>query len=94
MSRCTERNLNFLKHLAKSKKNDRVKLLRCCTNDNIKAVSEIALNTLKGNLNLKNKEREKGETHFKRENNVFSWSLHLEQRGRHKSLEVRFFNYT
>jgi hypothetical protein len=52
MSKCTARNLEFLKSISKCNKLSRKESLTSCSNDNIKAISEIALNTLKGNLKL------------------------------------------
>jgi len=50
MSKCTERNLNFIKNIYKCKGDKRKKLISTATKDNIDSISEIALNTLKGNV--------------------------------------------
>jgi hypothetical protein len=52
MSKCTARNLEFLKSISKCNELSRKQSLTSCSNDSIKAISEIALNTLKGNLKL------------------------------------------
>jgi hypothetical protein len=53
MSRCTERNQNFLESIHNCKSLKRKKIISSCSSDNIKALSELALNTLKGNLKVK-----------------------------------------
>jgi len=52
MSSCVGRNCGFLKSVAKSSKSQRRKLINGASADNIKAVAEIALNTLRGNVHL------------------------------------------
>lgn len=50
MSKCTIRNINFLKSIKKCKKCDLEDLFRKASKDNIKCLTEIARNTLKGNI--------------------------------------------
>lgn len=54
MSKCTNRNIEFLRLLAKSRKTKRDQLLANATKDQIHCLTEIAHNTLKGNINFKN----------------------------------------
>jgi len=53
MSKCTRRNLDFLKTVLKSKSVKRKNLLLNATKDNIHCLSEIAHNTCKGNIPYK-----------------------------------------
>lgn len=48
------RNVKFLKKIAKCSKSKRDKLLLSATHDQLHCLSEIAYNTLKGNLDFKN----------------------------------------
>jgi hypothetical protein len=52
MSKCTSRNAKFLKDLATAHHQKRKKIINSCSDDNINALSEIAYNTLRGNLKL------------------------------------------
>lgn len=52
MSHCTRRNHSFLELIRTCKPKKRKQLINGATADNIKALSEIAHNTLKGNLKL------------------------------------------
>jgi len=52
MSKCTERNLCFLKDIHKHKGKKKKNLLIKASKDNIDSISEIASNVLKGNLKL------------------------------------------
>jgi hypothetical protein len=45
-------NSDFLRILATSKDKQKKALLKTCSDNNIKAISEIALNTLSGNIKL------------------------------------------
>jgi len=53
MSKCTARNVDFLKGLVKCKKSKRNYLIDGATKDNIHSLTEIAHNTLKGNIRYK-----------------------------------------
>lgn len=57
MSKCIKRNASFLKKLAKLGPSDRDKLIADATPDQIRALTEIALNITSGNFTL-------GETHL------------------------------
>ena len=59
MSKCTERNIDFLKKIHKSSKSRRNSFINNCSSDNIAAISEIAHNLLKGNLELSKKDLNK-----------------------------------
>jgi len=54
-----KRNCSFLKSLVKCRKSRRLNLIKGASTDNINAISEVALNTLKGNvpLNYQQKKR-------------------------------------
>jgi hypothetical protein len=64
MSDRIKRNLNFLKSLLHSKKKKlRKSIVKVASNDNIDALSEAALNTLRGNVPLTSEERRKLKPH-------------------------------
>jgi len=65
MSSTTERNASFFKTLlcGGKQKKSRQKIIRQASTDNIDALSEIALNLLKGNIPLNTKEKKKLKRH-------------------------------
>lgn len=54
MSKLLVRNLSFLNAVVKASANEQVALISQATEDNIKALSEVALNILNGNLKISN----------------------------------------
>lgn len=57
MSKCTERQLEHLRNLLKSK--SKKKVLKLCPNHTIKSVCECALNLLQGNIPISNLQKRK-----------------------------------
>jgi len=59
MSDCTKRNEEFLRQLKTKKIEKRQELINSASLDNLTALSEIAHNTLKGNIPLKEHQKRK-----------------------------------
>jgi|GEM_PF-7030264 len=63
MAECVIRNKGFLNRVHKCKNKERKTLIKNASRDNIDALSEIALNTLLGNVPLKTEEKQKLKRH-------------------------------
>ena len=63
MPQCVVRNQEFLKQLHSSKAVHRTKLIKKASKDNIDAISEVALNTLRGNIPLNPKQKRELKKH-------------------------------
>lgn len=80
MSHCTQRNQTFLQQVLKSNPIKRKKLIKTSSIDNINALSEIALNTLKGNLKLTPLEIKKLKRHRKHIRKIAKRSISAKQK--------------
>jgi len=63
MTKCIERNKGFLKSLGQLATGRRKKLIKKASRDNIDALSEVALNTLLGNVPLNSLHKQKLKRH-------------------------------
>jgi hypothetical protein len=66
MPKCVLRNRDFLQKLLTCKPKDSKKLIKGASKDNIDALSEVALNTLLGNVPLQEKQKKKLKRYHKK----------------------------
>ena len=63
MSSCVRRNLDFLKIISEAKPKARYKIIKACSTDNLKALTEIAYNTVHGIVKLKADQKHRLKRH-------------------------------